>query len=259
RCLKKRLNLELNFSDMWTLLQKEIKTFFNSVTGYLVVVLYLVINGLVMWVFHGPSNILDAGYANIDTLFIISPWVFLFLVPAVTMRLISDEKRMKTMELLLVRPISELKIVLAKYLAGLVLVIIALLPTLLYLISVYQLGKVPGNMDMGAIAGSYIGLFFLSAIYTAIGLFASSLTGNQIISFLIAVVLCFVMYIGFEQLSNLAPSGSLNNFIESLGINYHYRSISRGLIDTRDVLYFLSVIGIFIMSTKLVLKSRKWK
>jgi len=251
--------LRLNFLNMWTLLQKEIKTFFSSVTGYLVVVLYLVINGLVMWVFHGPSNILDAGYANIDTLFIISPWVFLFLVPAVTMRLISDEKRIKTMELLLVRPISELQIVLAKYLAGLVLVVIALLPTLLYLISIHELGKVSGNMDTGAIAGSYIGLFFLAAIYTAIGLFASSLTANQVISFVIAVVLCFVMYIGFGELSNLAPGGALNNFIESLGINYHYQSISRGLIDTRDVLYFLSVISIFLMGTKLVLESRKWK
>lgn len=244
---------------MWTLFQKEIKTFFSSITGYIVVILYLVINSLVMWVFHGPANILDAGYANIDTLFVISPWVFLFLVPAVTMRLISDEKRIKTMEVLLVRPISELRIVLAKYFAGLVLVIVALLPTLLYLISIHTLGKPAGNFDAGAIAGSYIGLFFLAAIYTAIGLFASSLTSNQIISFLIAVVLCFIMYIGFGELSSMIASGSTSTFIESLGINYHYSSISRGLIDTRDIIYFLSVISIFILITKLVLESRKWK
>jgi ABC-2 type transport system permease protein len=244
---------------MWTLLQKEIKSFFSSVTGYLVVVLYLIINSLIMWVFHGPMNVLDAGHANIDTLFIMSPWVFLFLVPAVTMRLISDEKRMRSMELLMIRPISEFQIVFAKYMAGLALVIIALLPTLLYLISIYVLGKVSGNMDAGAIAGSYIGLFFLAAIYTAIGLFASSLTENQIISFMLAVVLCFVMYIGFGELSKLVAGGSFSSFVDSLGINYHYQSISRGVIDTRDILYFLSVISIFILSTKFVLESRKWK
>jgi ABC-2 type transport system permease protein len=212
-----------------------------------------------MWIFHGPTNVLDAGYANLDSLFIISPWVFLFLVPAVTMRLISDEKRMKTLELLLVRPISEFKIVMAKYLSGLVLVLAALLPTMIYLISINQLGNPAGNVDMGAIMGSYIGLFLLAAIYTAIGVFASSLTGNQIISFILAVVLSFVMYIGFDQLSELFSSGTFSTFTESLGINYHYRSISRGVIDSRDIIYFLSVIAVFILLTKLVLERRKWK
>ncbi len=244
---------------MWVLFLKEIKAFFSSITGYLVVVLYLIINSLVMWIFHGPTNVLDAGYANLDSLFIISPWVFLFLVPAVTMRLISDEKRMKTLELLLVRPISEFKIVMAKYLAGLVLVLAALLPTMIYLISINRLGNPPGNVDMGAIMGSYIGLFLLAAIYTAIGVFASSLTSNQIISFILAVVLSFVMYIGFDQVAGLFNSGSFLTFTESLGINYHYRSISRGVIDSRDIIYFISVIGVFLLLTKLVLERRKWK
>lgn len=244
---------------MWTLFQKEIKGFFSSITGYLVVIVYLVINSLIMWIFHSPSNVLDAGYANLDPLFIISPWVFLFLVPAVTMRLISDEKRMRTLELLLVRPISEIKIVLSKYFAGLALVIVSLLPTLVYIISVYKLGSPEGNLDIGAIAGSYLGLFFLAAIYTAIGLFSSSITKNQIVSFILAVILSFIVYIGFDQAASMISSGALSNFINSFGINYHYRSISQGVIDSRDIIYFLSVITVFIMLTKLVLERRKWK
>ncbi|MDA3910716.1 MAG: gliding motility-associated ABC transporter permease subunit GldF [Bacteroidales bacterium] len=244
---------------MWTLFRKEIKEFFSSITGYLVVVVYLVINSLIMWIFHGPSNILDAGQANLDPLFIISPWVFLFLVPAVTMRLISEEKRLQTMELLLVRPISEFKITMAKYLSGLSLVLVALLPTLVYTISINQLGRTEGIADMGGIAGSYIGLFFLAAIYTAIGLFASSLSNNQIISFIIAVVLSFGFYIGFDQVAGLGLNGAVEDFIMSLGINYHYKAISKGVIDTRDILYFLSVITVFILLTKLRLERRKWK
>jgi ABC-2 type transport system permease protein len=243
---------------MWTLFLKEIKEFFSSITGYLVVVVYLVINSLIMWIFHGPSNILDAGYSNLDSLFIISPWVFLFLVPAVTMRLISEEKRLHTMELLLIRPISEFRIVLAKYFAGLSLVVVALLPTLLYTISINKLGSGVGA-DMGAIAGSYVGLFFLAAIYTSVGLFASSISNNQIISFIVAVLLCFVLYIGFDQVSIMGFGGSVEDFVMSLGINYHYRSISRGVIDSRDILYFLSVIVVFLLLTKLRIERRKWK
>ncbi len=244
---------------MWTLFLKEIKEFFSSITGYLVVIVYLVINSLIMWVFHGPMNVLDAGNANLDPLFIISPWVFLFLVPAVTMRLISEEKRLQTMELLLVRPISELKIVLAKYFAGLILVLAALLPTLIYSVSINKLGAVSNIADMGAIAGSYLGLFFLAAIYTAVGLFASSLSNNQIVSFVLAVILSFLLYIGFDQVASLGLQGRFEDFFMALGINYHYGSISKGVIDTRDILYFLSMITFFILLTKLRLERRKWK
>lgn len=244
---------------MWTLLTKEVRGFFTSITGYLVIILYLIANGLIMWVFHGNSNVLDAGYANIDPLFILSPWLFLFLVPAVTMRLFSDEKRMGTIELLLVRPISEMKIVLSKFFAGWILVVLAILPTVVYLISLAKLGNPPGNFDAGAILGSYIGLVFLAAIYTAIGVFASSLSSNQIIAFLIAVLLSFIMYAGFNELAGFAFNGSVHHFVSSLGISYHYSSISRGVIDSRNIIYFISVIVVFLYMTKLVLASRKWR
>lgn len=244
---------------MWTLFRKEIKEFFSSITGYLVVVVYLAINSLIMWIFPGNSNVLNSGFANLDPLFVISPWVFLFLVPAVTMRLISEEKKTHTMELLLVRPISEFKITLAKYFAGLSLVVVALLPTFLYTISINELGAVKGIADMGAIVGAYLGLLFLAGIYTAIGLFASSLSNNQVISFILAVLMCFVLFIGFEQISIASLNGGITDFVRSLGVNYHYRSIARGVIDSRDIVYFLSVIFVFLMLTKLRLESRKWK
>jgi ABC-2 type transport system permease protein len=217
-----------------------------------------VLTGLFLWVFPGEFNIIESGYASLDPLFIIAPWVFLFLVPAVTMRLFSDEKRTGTLELLLSRPLSDLKIILAKYLAGVALVILAILPTLVYYLSVNMLGDPPGNLDMGGFWGSFIGLILLAAIYVSIGLFTSSLTDNQIVSFILGVVGCFILFLGFDYLSKLGFSGTLENFIASLGISYHYNSLARGVIDTRDVLYFLTVIAVFTLFTKIVLESRKW-
>ncbi|HOM36702.1 MAG TPA: gliding motility-associated ABC transporter permease subunit GldF [Bacteroidales bacterium] len=243
---------------MITLLLKEIKEFFSSITGYLVVVIYLLINSMFMWIFKGSLNVFDMGMANIDTLFIISPWVFLFLVPAITMNMFAGEYKSGTMELLLTRPLTDFQIVFAKYLAAVCLVLIALIPTLFYLISINTLADPIGNVDFGAIAGSYIGLFFLAAGYTAIGIFASSLFKNSIISFLLSVLLCFIFFLGFDYLGILVSSGKVANFIISLGINDHYGSISRGVIDSRDVVYFLSVISIFIFAAKLRLESRKW-
>ncbi|MDR2009081.1 MAG: gliding motility-associated ABC transporter permease subunit GldF [Bacteroidales bacterium] len=243
---------------MGTLFIKEIKDFFSSVTGYLVVVVYLLINSMFMWIFRGSLNIFDIGLANIDTIFVISPWVFLFLVPAITMNMFAGELKSGTMELLLTRPLTEFHIVFAKYLASVVLVLISLLPTLFYLLSINLLADPVGNVDFGAIFGSYIGLFFLAAVYSAIGLFASSLSKNAIISFLLSALLCYIFFLGFENLAFLASSGKISDFIISLGINDHYRSMSRGVIDTRDIVYFLSVISIFIFLTKLRLESRKW-
>lgn len=243
---------------MRVLFYKEIKDFFNSVTGYLVVVVFLLINSMFMWIFRGNFNIFDVGFANIDTLFIISPWVFLFLVPAVTMNMFAGEIKTGTIELLLTRPLSEIQIVFAKYLAAVALVLIALLPTLFYLVSIHILADPQGNVDYGAVAGSYIGLFFLAAVYSAIGLFASSLTSNSIIAFLFSVLFCYIAFLGFDNLSQLIASGKTADFIISLGINDHYRSISRGVVDTRDIIYFLSVIAIFVFLTKLRLESRKW-
>ncbi len=239
-----------------TLLKKEINEFFSTITGYIVVVVFLLAIGLFMWVFPGQYNVLDSGYASLNTLFTLAPWIFLFLVPAVTMRMIADEKKTGTMELLLTRPISDLQIVVSKYLASLLLVLLALVPTLIYLFSVYQLGNPPGNVDMGGTIGSYIGLFFLAAIYAAIGIFASSLTSNQIIAFLIALLIGFIFYMGFDLLSGMWIFGGIDTLIMDLGINAHYRSMSRGVIDTRDIVYFISVILVFIFLTKTIIQNR---
>jgi ABC-2 type transport system permease protein len=243
---------------MFALYRKEIRSFLNSLIGYIVIVVFLTIISLFMWVFPGEMNILDAGYANIDTLFVIAPWVFMFLVPAITMRSFADERKSGTIELLLTRPLSDIQIVLAKYLAGITLVLLSLIPTLVYYMSVHLLGNPVGNIDTGGMWGSYIGLFFLSSGFVAIGVFASSITENQIISFIVAVFLCFFFYLGFDSISNLALFGKVDALIIQLGIQEHYISMSRGVIDTRDVVYFLSLAAFFILLTKTVLESRKW-
>ena len=243
---------------MWALFRKEIGGFFSSLTGYLVIVVFLLLNSLFMWIVPGQFNVIENGYATLDTLFAIAPWVFLFLVPAITMRMFSEEKRSGTLDLLYTRPVSELQIILAKFLASWALVLCSLIPTLIYFWSVSRLGSPPGNIDMGGTWGSYIGLLFLGGIYAAIGLFASSLTGNQIVAFILAVFLSFLMYLGFEFLSGVAESGSTVFLISRLGISYHYNSISRGVIDSRDMLYFAGVILLFIVGTRTVLQSSKW-
>jgi ABC-2 type transport system permease protein len=174
------------------------------------------------------------------------------------MRLFSDEKRTGTLELLLSRPLPDIKIILAKYLSGLVLVVLSILPTLVYFFSVMWLGEPKGNMDTGGFWGSFIGLFFLAGVYVAIGLFASSVTDNQIVSFILGVTGCFVLFLGFDYVSKLGLPGGLENFVSGLGISYHYNSLARGVIDTRDILYFGSVIAVFVLFTKVVLESRKW-
>ena len=243
---------------MWALFKKEFSGFFSSLSGYLVIVVFLLLNSLFMWIVPGQFNVIGNGYATMDSLFAISPWVFLFLVPAITMRMFSEEKRTGTLDLLYTRPVSELQIILAKFLASWALVLFSLLPTLIYFLSVSRLGSPPGNMDIGGTWGSYIGLLFLGGIYAAIGIFASSLTGNQIVAFIIAVFLSFLMYLGFEFLSGIAESGSTVFMISRLGISYHYNSISRGVIDSRDMLYFAGVILLFIVGTRTVLQSSKW-
>lgn len=243
---------------MLALFKREINSFFSSLTGYVVIVVFLVMNGLFLWVFSGEFNILESGYANLDSMFILAPWVFLFLVPAVTMRLFSDEKRLGTIELLFTRPLTDLQIIMSKYLAGLVLVILSLLPTLVYYFSVYKMGNPVGNLDVGGFWGSFLGLFFLAAVYVAIGLFTSALTDNQIVSFILGVLFCFIFFLGFGYLAELFQSGSIHNFIDGLGISFHYNSMARGVLDTRDVIYFISVISIFILFAKIVLESRKW-
>ena len=243
---------------MWTLFKKEISGFFSSLTGYVVMVVFLLLNSLFTWILPGQFNVLENGYATMDSLFAIAPWIFLFLVPAITMRMISEEKRTGTLDLLYTRPVSDLQIILAKFFASWGLVLFSLIPTLIYFWSVYRLGSPPGNIDVGGFWGSFAGLLFLGGIYAAIGIFTSSLTGNQIVAFIMAVFACFIMYLGFDFLSELAASGRTAFFISRLGIGHHYNSISRGVIDSRDILYFLGVMVLFVMGTRTVLQSSRW-
>jgi ABC-2 type transport system permease protein len=244
---------------MFAIFKKEITGFFSSLTGYIVIIVFLLINSLFMWVFPGEWNIFDSGYAGLETLFFISPWVFMFLVPAVTMRMIAEEKRQGTMELIYSRPITERGIIYGKYLASVTLVLIALLPGVIYYYSVYQLGETPGNLDKGGIMGSFLGLFFLASVYASAGIYASSLTDNQVIAFIIAVVICFVLFMGFDSFAYLPGLKKLDEFVIRLGINEHYKSISRGIIDIKDVVYFISVAIIFNEATRFQMISRKWK
>lgn len=246
---------------MFTLLVKEIRSFLSSLIGYIAIGVFITGIGTFMWLVPTEStgsNILDNGFANIDPLFILAPWVYLFLIPAITMRSFSEEKKTGTIELLLTRPLTEMQIVMAKYLAGVVLVLVSLLPTLIYFYSVYQLGYPKGNIDTGGMWGSYIGLLFLGAGFVAVGTFASAVSENQVIAFIMALLLCFITYIGFDFVSSSGIFGKYDALVKGLGMNDHYLSMSRGVIDTRDVLYFLSIITFFNLLSKLVLQSRKW-
>ena len=230
---------------MFAILKKEINSFFASPIGYLVIGLFLVLSGLFLWLFKGDFNILESGFADMTPFFLIAPWILIFLVPAVTMRSFSDEKKQGTLELLVTKPISHLQIVLGKYFAALFLILLALLPTLLYIFAIDNLKLDTNILDYGSIIGSYIGLLFLIAANAAIGLFASTVSDNQIVAFLIAVFLCFFFYFGFEGISNMSALP-----IEKLGMENHYNSISRGVLDTRDLLYFVSISVFFIAITQ---------
>jgi ABC-2 type transport system permease protein len=210
-----------------------------------------------MWVFSDTS-VLDYNFATMDQLFSIAPLVFLFLIPAITMRSIADEKSKGTIELLFTKPLTIWQIILGKYFANVTLVVFALLPTLVYYYSIYVLGSPPGNLDSGAIIGSYIGLFFLAGAFVSIGMLASAITKNQIVAFILGAFLCFVCHWSFLYISALPIFGvSHELLIQKLGINYHYTSISKGLIDSRDIVYFISIIGIFLFSTTTILQHRK--
>lgn len=243
---------------MYSLFLKEIRSFLSSFLGYIIIVVFLVVVGLFLWVLPTDFNILNFGYANVDGLFIIAPFIFLFLVPAITMRSFADENKTGTIELLYTRPISDLQIILAKYFAAFALVVLSLLPTIVYYFSIWQLGYPQGNIDSGGFWGSFIGLIFLGATFVSIGIFASSLSENQVVSFIVAILLSAFAYLGFEFIYSLELFGSIDLFIKSLGITTHYSSISRGVIDTRDIIYFLSVIALFLFLTSFVLAKRKW-
>lgn len=238
---------------MIAIIKKEFNSFFSSPMGYLVIGVFLIINGLFLWVFSGDFNVFDNGFADLAPFFELAPWIMLFLVPAITMRAFSEEKRMGTLELLLTKPIPISHIILGKYFGALLLIVLALIPSVLYVFTLSDLGNPPGNWDVGSTLGSYLGLLFLVLSYSGIGIFASTVTDNQIVAFMLALLLCFIMYYGFEGISSLH-----SNFdVASIGLHSHFRSIARGVIDTRDVLYFMSVAFLFLLFTYLNLKRNR--
>lgn len=242
---------------MISIFNKEISGFFSSMVAYVIMAVFLLVTGLFLWVFP-DSSILDYGYAGLDSFFNISPYLFMFLIPAITMRSLAEEQKDGTFELLATRPLSDWDIVFAKFLASLAIVVLTLLPTIIYYITVYQLGITKGNIDTGAVIGSYLGLIFLGAAFTAIGIFSSSVSKNQIIAFTFAVFLSFFAFSGFDSVSSLLSLQSIAGFLTGLGISEHYQSISRGVLDTRDLIYFLSFTALFLLITKTILGGRKW-
>ncbi len=236
---------------MFAILNKEIQSFFSGITGYLVIGLFLIACSSFLFLFSGSYNILDSGFADLKAFFDLAPWIFIFLIPAICMRSFADEHRMGTMELLLTRPISTGNLVAGKYLGVLVLIILAIIPTLLYVITIHELGRPEGNFDAGATIGSYSGLVFLGGCYASLGIFSSSLTSNQIVAFLTGVFLCFLFFFAFEGISNTNLFGYSGYIVEYFGISFHYKSISRGVIDTRDIIYFLSFIFLFLKLTQI--------
>ena len=242
---------------MFQVLKKEVNSFLNSLVAYVVISIFLTGIGLLMWVFP-ETSVLEYGYADMETLFSLGPYVFMFLIPAITMRMFAEEKKTGTLELLLTQPLTDIQIISGKYLSGFLLVLFALIPTLIYYFSIYQLGAPVGNLDAAGITGSYVGLILLGGVFTSIGIFASAISENQIVAFIIAVFLSFLLFVGFNSLAAIDVWGRFSLTLEQFGILYHYNSMSKGLLDSRNIIYFLSVITIMLLLTNLILKSRKW-
>jgi ABC-2 type transport system permease protein len=234
---------------MFAIFKREVRSFFTSPIGYLIVGSFLLLNGLFLWVFKGEYNIFDYGFADLSNFFLLAPWIFIFLVPAITMKSFSEERKMGTLELLLIKPISVWKLVLGKFWGAFLLCVIAVIPTIVYVFTISGLGMVEGNYDLGVVLGSYFGLLFLMACYTSIGIFASTLSDNQIIAFLVGILVCFLIFNGFDATSSLFSNGETQQTIQSLGAKAHFDSIARGVIDTRDLVYFISLTLLFLYLT----------
>jgi ABC-2 type transport system permease protein len=233
---------------MLAILKKELNLFFATPIGYLVIAMFLLINGLFLWVFKSDFNILNAGFADLNNFFYITPWFFIFIIPAITMRTFSDEIRLGTIEIIKTKPVSGWDIILGKYLGSLLLILIALLPTLSYVYTINQLAATPESLDYGSVIGSYFGLLFLASAITAIGLFTSTLSNNQIVAFILGVLLSLFVFYGFEALSELNLFKDFD--LKDLGLRARFESIGRGVIDTRDFIYFISVTFFFLFLTK---------
>jgi ABC-2 type transport system permease protein len=236
---------------MRALIYKELQSFFGNIMGYLVIVIFLILTGLNLWVFEGNFNIINSGFADLKPFFDFSPWIFMFLIPAITMKSFAEEIKQGTIELLLTKPLTHWQIVLGKFWAATILGVLAIIPTIVYVFTISQFSTINSEIDMGSVFGSYLGLFFLIAVFTSIGIFTSLFTDNQIVAFLVSVFLCFMIYFGFDALATILSNFS--NYIAPLGIDYHYNSISRGVVDTRDLIYFITIIFLFLYLSKLKL------
>ena len=233
---------------MLAIFKKEFNSFFTSTIAYLTIGMFLLINGLFLWVFDDDFNVLNAGFADLTSFFYIAPWILIFLIPAITMKTFADEFRSGTIEILKTRPITNVTLVLGKFFAILTLLIIVLIPTFVYVYSIHELGNPVGNLDYGSISGSYLGLFLLASSFASIGIFTSTLSKNQVVAFLLGICMVFLFYYGFDAVSSLF--GDYSYTIKLFGMNEHYKSISRGVIDSRDVLYFMSIIIFFLFVSK---------
>lgn len=234
---------------MFAIFKREVRSFFTSPIGYLIVGSFLLLNGLFLWVFKGDYNIFDYGFADLGNFFLLAPWIFVFLVPAITMKSFSEERKMGTLELLLIKPISIGKLVSGKFLGAFLLCIIAIVPTVVYVFAISDLGVIEGNYDLGVVLGSYFGLLFLIAAYTSIGIFASTLSDNQIIAFIVGILFCFLIFNGFDAVSSLFTNGETQQMVQGWGARSHFDSIARGVMDTRDLVYFISLTALFLYLT----------
>ena len=239
------------------ILVKEFNGFLNSLIAYIVIGVFLTAMGLLMWVFP-ETSVLDYGFADMDTLFSLGPFVFIFLIPAITMRSFAEEKRGGTLELLFTKPLTDWDIILGKYFASFLLVVVSVLPTLVYYFSVIALGNPPGNLDTPGIIGSYVGLILLGGVFCSVGILASAMTPNQIVAFITAAFLCFILFTGFDSLAALPAVSVYSIQVKQLGMVYHYDSLSKGLIDLRDVVYFISVAAVMLFITKFIVSARSW-
>ncbi|RBQ08753.1 gliding motility-associated ABC transporter permease subunit GldF [Pedobacter miscanthi] len=241
---------------MYAVFKRELFSFLSSMVAYITIGIFLLVSGLLLW-FFPDTSVLDYGYAELSGFFSLVPYLFMFLIPAITMRSFAEERREGTYELLITRPIRIWQIIVAKYFASLVLVLFALIPTVVYYYSISKLGFPQGNIDTGSVIGSYIGLFLLGAAFAAIGIFSSALTKNQVIAFVICAALCAFSFLGFDYTSQIAAFQSVETTITNLGINQHYTSISRGVLDTRDLLYFITFSALFLLFTKLIIGGKR--
>ena len=242
---------------MYTIFIKEVNYSLNTLIAYIVISVFLTIIGLLMWVFP-ETSVLNYGYANMETLFVFGPYVFMFLIPAITMRMFAEESKTGTLELLFTHPLTDWQIIIGKYLSAYFLVFFSLIPTLLHYFTIYQIASPIGNIDTPGIIGSYIGIVLLGGVFTAIGLFSSAITSNQIIAFTLSVFICFILYTGFSSFSSMSVWGNTAATIEQFGISYHYNAMSKGLLDSRNLIYFFSLIVSMLLFTKLAIHSRKW-